>query len=240
MGNAVVHFEINTADPEALGKFYSDLFGWQPQTVPGDYVLIDTASGGGINGGFGKGDNATIVYIEVHDLQTALDKIQKLGGKTVVSPTTIPDMVTFATFSDPDGNVVGLVKSEPESDAPGVSKGNNPPVDWFEILGRDGKGLRKFYEQAFGWQFKDSGATDFEYFMLESPEKGSAGAVGSTPDNQPAVRFYAGVKDLRKTLDKAESLGAKTVMEPAQVAENTEIAIFVDPQGHAFGLYKGM
>lgn len=240
MGSPVVHFEFTTADAEALGKFYSDLFGWHAQSVPGDYVLIDTHSGKGINGGIGKGDNAATIYIEVEDLQPALDKIEKLGGKTVVPPTTIPEMVTFATFADPAGNLLGLVKSEPESDAPGVSAGDNPPVDWFEILGKDGKALVNFYQQAFGWELKDTEAEGFEYFMLDSTVNGSPGAVGSDPSGQPAVRFYAGVQDLPKTVEKAESLGAKTIMEPVKVAENTEIAIFIDPQGHTFGLYKGM
>lgn len=237
MGSPVVHFEFTTADAESLGKFYADLLGWHTQTVA-NYVLIDTHSGKGINGGIGTGDNATTIYVAVDDLQPALDKIEKLGGKTVVPPTTIPDMVTFATFSDPDGNVIGLVKNEPQGDAPGVTKGENPAVDWFEILGTNGKNLKKFYEEAFGWELKDSGAQGFDYFMLESPEKGSPGAVGSAPHAQPALRFYAGVKDLAKTLKEAELLGAKTMMEPTQVAENTEIAIFIDPQGHEFGLYK--
>lgn len=239
MGNPVVHFEFTTADAEALGKFYADLFGWHAESVPGDYVVIDTHAGKGINGGIGKGDNRATVYVEVDDLQKALDKIEKLGGKTIAKPVSM-EMVTFAMFADPSGNAVGLVKSEPESEAPGVSKGKNPPVDWFEIMGRDGKALKKFYADAFGWELKDSGATDFDYFMMDQPPKGSAGAVGSTPDKQPAIRFYAGVDDLQKTLDKAEGLGAKTIMEPSKVAEETEIAIFLDPQGNAFGLYKGM
>jgi uncharacterized protein len=240
MRKPVVHFEFTTADAEALGKFYSDLFGWHAQAVPGDYVLIDTHSGKGMNGGIANGDNATMIYIEVDDLQTTLDEIEKIGGKTVVTPTVVPDMVTFATFSDPAGNVVGMVQRDPKADAPGVSPGSNPPVDWFEILGKDGKALKEFYSKAFDWDLKDSGAEGFDYYMMEAPEKGSAGAVGSPPDGQQAIRFYAGVEDLAKTLEKAESLGAKTVMEPSKVAENTEIAIFVDPQGHAFGLYKGM
>jgi predicted enzyme related to lactoylglutathione lyase len=37
--------------------------------------------------------------------------VTSLGGKTIVPPTEIPNVVTFALFSDPDGNMVGLVKS---------------------------------------------------------------------------------------------------------------------------------
>lgn len=240
MGDPVVHFEFTTADAEALGTFYSGLFGWHAESVPGDYVVIDTHAGKGINGGIGKGDNRATVYIEVADLQKALDKVEKLGGKTIMPPTSMGDMVTFAMFTDPSGNAVGLVRSDPNSEAPGVSKGSNPPVDWFEIMGSDGKALAKFYTDAFGWELKDSGATGFDYFMMDAQAKGSPGAVGSTPDKQPAIRFYAGVDDLQKTIDKAEGLGAKTVMEPTKVAEETEVAIFVDPQGNAFGLYKGM
>jgi predicted enzyme related to lactoylglutathione lyase len=42
-----------------------------------------------------------------------LRKAERLGGKTVMPPTEIPNMVTFAMFADPDGNVIGLVKAEP-------------------------------------------------------------------------------------------------------------------------------
>ena len=38
-----------------------------------------------------------------------LEKAEKLGGKTVVPPTEIPDFgLTFAFFADPEGHVVGL------------------------------------------------------------------------------------------------------------------------------------
>jgi predicted enzyme related to lactoylglutathione lyase len=50
-------------------------------------------------------------YTEVDDPQAYLDRIEQAGGRTVVPVTEIPDMVTFAQFADPQGNVVGLVKS---------------------------------------------------------------------------------------------------------------------------------
>ena len=51
-----------------------------------------------------------VFYIEVDDPQAYLDRIEQAGGKTVV-PVTETEMVTFAQFADPQGNVVGLVKS---------------------------------------------------------------------------------------------------------------------------------
>jgi hypothetical protein len=52
-----------------------------------------------------------VFYVEVDDPQAYLDRIEKAGGTTVVPVTEVPGMVTFAQFADPQGNVIGLVKS---------------------------------------------------------------------------------------------------------------------------------
>ena len=114
MPNPVVHFEIAGSDPKALQEFYGALFGWDINSDnPMNYGVVDTQAGG-INGGIEGEVRApgTVVYVEVNDLQAYLDKIEQAGGKTVTPVTEIPDMVTFATFTDPEGNVMGLVKSQ--------------------------------------------------------------------------------------------------------------------------------
>ena len=115
MGNPVVHFEINSQNPAALHEFYGKLFDWQIHVVPEmGYGMIDT-QGRGIDGGIGpsRGPNQVTFYIEVADLKDAIARIEDAGGKVVVPITEVPGVVTFAQFADPDGNVVGLVKSEP-------------------------------------------------------------------------------------------------------------------------------
>jgi predicted enzyme related to lactoylglutathione lyase len=50
-------------------------------------------------------------YVELDDPQAYLAKAEKLGGKTVVPPTEVPEFgLTFAFFADPEGHVVGLSK----------------------------------------------------------------------------------------------------------------------------------
>jgi len=49
-------------------------------------------------------------YVQVSDLQAALKKAESLGGKTVVPVTKIPNVVTFALFQNPEGNIVGIMK----------------------------------------------------------------------------------------------------------------------------------
>lgn len=113
MPNPIVHFEIIGKDGPALRDFYSRMFDWEIQVPPEmDYGLVEN-KGEGINGGVGGGEDSSVIfYIQVDDPQAYLNKIENAGGKTVVPVTTIPGMVTFAQFADPQGNVVGLVSSE--------------------------------------------------------------------------------------------------------------------------------
>jgi len=114
MGQPVVHFEIYGKDSKGLQQFYSELFGWKVDSNnPMNYGLVDTGGGRGINGGIAQaqpGTPSVTIYIEVDDLQAYLDKAVKMGSKVLVPATEIPGTVTYALFSDPEGNAVGLVK----------------------------------------------------------------------------------------------------------------------------------
>jgi len=114
MPNPVVHFEIQSENSEKLHSYYADLFGWHVDASnPMGYGVVDTHAGG-INGGIGgtNGGPARVTFnIEVNDMDAYLKKAEELGGKTVMPVTEIPGMVTLALFSDPEGNVVGIVKS---------------------------------------------------------------------------------------------------------------------------------
>jgi len=109
-------FEITGKDGPALQDFYSKLFDWSV-TEAGDgsgYGLVE-AGEKGIAGGIGAstdgGDGGVTFYVEVENPAQFLQKAEKLGGKTVVPPTEIPDVgLTFAFFADPEGHVVGLSK----------------------------------------------------------------------------------------------------------------------------------
>jgi len=109
MGSPVTWFEVSSSDAAALQAFYKKVFGWKIEDADG-YGIVDT--GGGIGGGIGpaQGPNQVTFYIEVADLKTFLEKVEENGGKTVVPIMETP-MVTFAQFADPQGNVIGLVKS---------------------------------------------------------------------------------------------------------------------------------
>jgi uncharacterized protein len=118
MANPVIHFEVTGKDGDALVSFYEQLFGWKTQAVPGlGYSLVEKEAEG-IGGGIGAsqdGPGMVTFYVQVEDPQAALDQAESLGGKTVMPVTTIPDTVTLALFSDPEGHVVGLVARETQA-----------------------------------------------------------------------------------------------------------------------------
>ncbi len=113
MPNPVVHFDITGKDAGKLQQFYSSTFGWTINTDnPVNYGLIDN-NGEGINGGIGGGDAPSAVfYIQVDDPAAMLEAIKSAGGTVVQDVTVVMETVTLATFADPEGNVIGLVKSE--------------------------------------------------------------------------------------------------------------------------------
>ena len=117
MANKIVHWELMGPDGKALQAFYADLFDWTSELVPGfdEYFMIEPDAVG-VGGAVGKGSpempQYQIMYIEVPDVDAHLARAQELGGQTVTPKTVVPGTVTFGMFTDPAGNLVGVVESE--------------------------------------------------------------------------------------------------------------------------------
>jgi predicted enzyme related to lactoylglutathione lyase len=114
MGAPVVHFEIMGGDGDELERFYSEPLGWKiNRNNPMKYGIVDTDGGpGGMNGGVGPANNGgkrVSIYAQVNDLQATLDRVEKLGGKTILPPTEVPGGPKLAMFADPAGNLTGLL-----------------------------------------------------------------------------------------------------------------------------------
>lgn len=113
MSGGVVHFEVVGKDLEKLQSFYTDLFGWKTQNVPEmGYAMVEK-EGEGIGGGIGQaqdgGPGHVTFYVSVEDPQAILDHAERLGGRTIMPVTELPQ-VTIALFADPEGHVIGLAK----------------------------------------------------------------------------------------------------------------------------------
>lgn len=113
MSHPVVHWEIGGRDGAALREFYTKLFGWTIATAGPTYALVhavDGGLGGGIMQSPGDTPPYVTIYVHVDDLDDALARASRLGGRTLVKPTAINESASFAMFCDPEGNVIGLLR----------------------------------------------------------------------------------------------------------------------------------
>jgi predicted enzyme related to lactoylglutathione lyase len=121
MSGRVVHFEIPFDDGDRARNFYAEAFGWQVQPMPEmDYTMVTSGPSGDtgptesgfINGGMLDRGNAPTsaptLAIDVDSIDDTLQKVEKLGGSTVVAKIPVGDMGFTAYFKDPEGNVIGL------------------------------------------------------------------------------------------------------------------------------------
>jgi uncharacterized protein len=122
MSGRIVHFEIPFDDGDRARGFYQEAFGWKLQPYPEmDYTIVmsgpTTDEGmpsepGYINGGMFQREegplSGPVLTVDVASIDAALEKIEKLGGSTVVAKQPVADMGFVAYFKDPEGNVVGL------------------------------------------------------------------------------------------------------------------------------------
>ena len=122
MGQPVVHFEVIGKDGAKLQSYYSELFGWQiDASNPMSYGIVQrdgntNKDGAGIGGGVGGGpegyDGHVTFYVEVPDVEEALQKAESLGGTRIMGPDEIMGgAVVLGQFADPEGHTIGVMHS---------------------------------------------------------------------------------------------------------------------------------
>ncbi len=109
----------------------------------------------------------------------------------------------------------------------------------FEVVGRDGASLQKFYGELFDWDVRAD--NPMNYGMVSAPEGGPGigGGISAGPDGSSYVTFYVQVDDVAAALERAEQLGGRKLMDPMEVPDGPMIAQFEDPEGNRIGLVKG-
>ncbi len=114
--NTVCHIEIPADDLKSLQRFYSELFGWTLQKVPGDmdyYVTEHKPSGLGIGMMQRQAPEHGIVpYVLVDDVAQSLEQAVALGAAVIVPRTAVPSMGWFAVFMDPQKNAMGIWQND--------------------------------------------------------------------------------------------------------------------------------
>ena len=123
----IVHFEIPSDNLERTKKFYTDLFGWKIEKMPGtdqrEYWTFATTTNdkGGSNNGNGEQRTLSggmlerqmpqepiMIYIGVDSVTEYSNKVERLGGKVIKQKTEVPGHGWFAICTDSENNGFAL------------------------------------------------------------------------------------------------------------------------------------
>jgi predicted enzyme related to lactoylglutathione lyase len=115
------------------------------------------------------------------------------------------------------------------------------PVVHFEVIGKDGEALQRYYSELFDWEIESDNPMRYGIVPREGNTNqngaGIGGGVGAGPEGYDGhVTFYVEVPDVEQALAKAESLGGSRAMGPDEVMEGLMIGHFTDPEGHLVGV----
>ena len=113
----------------------------------------------------------------------------------------------------------------------------------FEVIGKDGKKLRDYYSELFGWDIDAD--NEMNYGVIQRDDNttadgvGIGGGVAGGPEGYDGhVTFYVEVPDVEEALSKAESLGGSRVMGPETIMGRMVLGQLTDPEGHVIGLIQ--
>lgn len=115
----VVHFEITADDTKRAKEFYK-IFGWEISDAgmpDAEYWLAKTgAQEGGIDGAIMPrkyNSQPSIVWIDVDNLDSMIEKVKSSGGKIIGEKQTVPGIGDTIYIADTEGNTVGLIQPLP-------------------------------------------------------------------------------------------------------------------------------
>lgn len=112
---------------------------------------------------------------------------------------------------------------------------NGSVIHW-EIGGRDGEKLARFYGDLFGWTPQPAGEG---YWLIPPAPPGIGGGVlESEAFVPPHVTIYVQVDHLEEVLHHAALLGGKVVRTPEPIPGIGRFALFEDIEGNVVGLLE--
>ena len=102
------------SDLAAAKAVYSALLGIAPQADSSYYVGYDAEGQhiGLVPGGGPQGMSSPVAYWHVTDIEAKLAEVTAAGAKVKDTPRDVGGGRLVATFTDPDGNVLGLIQDK--------------------------------------------------------------------------------------------------------------------------------
>ena len=247
-------------DPGAAVAFYTDLFGWESESLmppdhPGDYFVCrlrgrDVAAIVSQHGAPAPPSAVWTTHIWVDSADDTAARVSEAGGGVIGQPFDSPGGGRQVIVSDPSGAVFSVWEPRGRNGAQLV----NEPGAWSmsALNTPDPETCKRFYGEVFGWETETFDLGDAEMTMWKVP--GYVGgepqqpvardviatmlpAAGDLADAPPhwSVDFW--IQNVDDSARKATELGGEVITGPYDIP-NTGLrqAVIVDPQGATVSL----
>jgi predicted enzyme related to lactoylglutathione lyase len=244
-----IWYELLTTDADAAAKFYSDVVGWTTSDfdgAPGDYTIFNAAPDDPVGGVMTNPmpTGATwLGYVGVDDVDASVAKIESLGGKVHLPPTTMEGVGRMAMVEDPQGVMFYVMRGDSPEDSRAFARMQQGKVSWNELQTIDNAQAFAFYGNLFGWE-KD-GAMPMpwgEYAFVRNAGQGGMDSIWGAimprekPEQPVGWTFYFRVPDIMAAHARVRDLGGTPLSDPMEVPGGERVFHAKDPQGATFGL----
>ena len=243
-----VWYELMTTDMEAAKAFYADVMGWDVRdaSIPGRAYVLFTVGEALVSGLMLLPEDAKKMgakprwtgYVDVEDVDAAVDQIKQLGGAVLAPPTEIPGISRFSVVADPQMATFALIQwlrtgreLPAAQDAPGR-------VGWHELLADDWEKAFAFYRALFAWQKVQSDADAAGTYQLFCAGGETIGGMFTKPPTQsvPFWLYYFNVENIDAAVNRVQAGGGQVLNEPFEVPNGNWVVQCVDPQDAIFAL----
>lgn len=238
--------ELLTTDYRAAADFYTKVVGWTTGLPDGAdvYHVLWLANGMVIGGLMDLPPQARamgappswLAYVEVPDVDAAVELAVAAGGQLVVPTRTVPDVARFAVITDPDGAVIGLMTNL----VPVLDEVEPKPLEfaWHELMTADCAAAQSFYAKLFGWTVKrEFNMGEAGVYHVFGGERFTYGGMYTVPPGQrPFWLHYVRVSNADEAVARATRLGGRVINGPMDVPGGGRVAALADPQGAMFAV----
>ena len=240
--------ELGTSDQKAAKDFYTKLFGWSftdNDMGPGMIYTVFTLKGRDAAACYAL-DAAKMpgvpphwmLYVATADADASARRTTELGGKVMAPAFDVMDLGRMAVLADPQGAHISVWQAKANK---GIAIHNEPGTFcWGQLNTSDTASVETFYKSLFGWGAKtgsDGGMTYTEWLLGQTPIGGMMSMPSEVPVPPHWLPYFA-VADCDTAAAKAASLGATTHVPPSDIPGMGRFAVFADPQGAAFAIYR--
>jgi uncharacterized protein len=237
--------DLATSDPDDAKRFYTGLFGWEPEDQPipdGSVYTMLRKDGKEVAALFQAREGMPTFwgsYVTVESADSTATRASDLGGTLMMEPFDVMDVGRMATIQDPTGAV--LSAWEPHGSI-GATLVNVPGALTLNQLSTpDVPTAERFYTELFGWRTEKVSEGDMPYWGIFLGDRVNGGIMPVDPDGgiPPHWMSYFGSADVDADAGKAGELGGQVMLPPMDIPGGGRIAVVQDPQGAMFGLLAG-